>query len=68
MMTGADNDTIRYECPKCRYVNLWTRAEIVQRGYEEIFRGDDEEIYSLPCKNPNGCGHRMRVAVRRRRR
>lgn len=68
MMTGADNDTIRYECPKCKYVNLWTRAEIVQRGYEEVFRGDndDEEIYSLPCKG--GCGHRMRIAVKRRRR
>lgn len=64
-MTTASNDTIRYECPNCKYVNLWKRAEILQRGYEEVFRGDDEEIYLLPCKR---CGHRMRVAVKRRRR
>jgi predicted nucleic-acid-binding Zn-ribbon protein len=55
----------RYDCPKCGYTNLWTRDEVLQRGKEEIYRGDDETIYSLRCKNPLGCDQRVRVAVKR---
>jgi len=54
----------RYACPKCGYTNIWTRDEILQRGKEVIYRGDNEATYSLHCKNPSGCDHRMRVAVK----
>lgn len=59
-------DSITYECPKCKYQNVWRQAEIIQRGVEEIFRNNDHEIiYSVRCKNPAGCDHRMRIAVPR---
>ncbi|WP_333691897.1 hypothetical protein [Chloroflexus sp.] len=60
------DDHEQYTCPKCGYLNLWTRAEILQRGKEEIYRGDNEVVYSLRCKNPQGCDQRMRIAVKRR--
>ncbi|HEU4327718.1 MAG TPA: hypothetical protein VFS21_31555 [Roseiflexaceae bacterium] len=58
--------TEQYTCPNCGYTNVWTRDEILQRGKEIVFRGDDEVIYSLRCKNPSGCAARMRVAIDRR--
>lgn len=59
------NDHERYNCPKCGYTNVWTRDEILQRGQEIVYRGDDEALYSLRCKNPAGCNERMRVALKR---
>ncbi|MFQ3634182.1 hypothetical protein [Roseiflexus sp.] len=63
----SDNDnTERYMCSKCGYLNIWTRDEILQRGREIVYRGDNEDVYSLRCKNPKGCDQRMRIAVKRR--
>lgn len=58
-----DNNTVRYICSKCGYTNVWTLDEILQRGKEVIYRGDNEMVYSLLCK---GCHvERMRIAVKR---
>lgn len=62
----SNDETERYTCPKCGYLNVWTRNEILQRGQEVIYRGDDEVVYSLRCKNPAGCNERMRIAVKLR--
>ncbi len=60
----TDPEQIRYVCPNCSYVNVWTRDEILQRGEELLYRGANEEIFSLPCKNPAiNCTRRTRVAV-----
>lgn len=62
----SDNDNSeRYTCTKCGYINIWTRDEVLQRGKELIYRGDDEAVYSLRCKNPAGCDQRMRIAIKR---
>lgn len=61
---GDKDTTERYTCRKCGYTNIWTRDEILQRGKEVIYRGEDEAVYSLSCKG--GCGDRMRIAVKRR--
>ena len=61
-----DNNTIEYKCDKCGYNNLWTRDEILQKGRKVTLLGDDEDIYSLPCKNPKlNCDGRRRIAVKR---
>jgi hypothetical protein len=60
----STSEPITYTCRNCGYQNAWTRDEILQRGEEVVYRGDQEEIFSLPCKNPNvNCTHRTRVAV-----
>ncbi|PDW03071.1 hypothetical protein [Candidatus Viridilinea mediisalina] len=59
------NPSIQYTCTKCGYPNVWRRDELLQRGREVIYRGNDEAVYSLRCKNPVGCDERMRVAVKR---
>jgi hypothetical protein len=60
----SDIEQIRYVCNTCGYTNVWTRDEIMQRGERVIYKGDHEEIFSLPCKNPNlPCHERTRVAV-----
>lgn len=62
----SDNDNSeRYTCTKCGYINIWTRDEVLQRGKEVIYRGENEVIYSLRCKNPAGCDQRMRIAITR---
>ena len=38
------NDTQQYVCPNCNYTNSWTRDEILQRGKEVIYRGDNEAV------------------------
>lgn len=59
-----DTNSITYICSKCGYTNIWTRDEIVQRGAEVVYRGEQEELFSLPCKNPQlACPERTRVAV-----
>ncbi|NJK81668.1 MAG: hypothetical protein HC914_18015 [Chloroflexaceae bacterium] len=68
----SDTDTITYVCANCGYTNVWTRDEILQRGanvlFRVLFRGEDEETFSLPCKNPNtSCRKYMSVAVPVRR-
>ncbi len=64
----SETDTTeRYTCLKCGYTNIWTHAEIRQRGQQEIYRGDNEVIYTLRCKNPAGCDQRTRVAVPRQK-
>ena len=47
----SDNK-ITYTCPNCGYSNTWTRDEIDQLKQQVVYR-DDEEIYSLPCRNPH---------------
>ncbi|WP_298405010.1 hypothetical protein [uncultured Chloroflexus sp.] len=56
---------VQHTCPKCGYVNVWTRDEIVQRGRIVIYRGEREVVYSLRCKNPVGCDQRFRIVVTR---
>jgi hypothetical protein len=58
-----NNPTEQYTCRKCGYTNIWTRNEILQRGQEVIYRGENEVVYSLSCKG--GCGERMRIAITR---
>lgn len=61
-----DTNTITYTCPQCGYQNHWTRDEVLQKGRKVTLLGDDEDLYSLPCKNPQlDCAGRMRVAVTR---
>jgi hypothetical protein len=65
-----ETEQISYTCQNCGYTNVWTHNEILQRGEEIIYRGDDdtEEIFSLPCKNPRlKCPQRTKVAVRNSR-
>ncbi len=60
----SKHERVTYDCPECGYTNVWTRDEIRQRGEQVLYRGDREEIFSLPCKNPRiTCPGRMRVAV-----
>ena len=59
-----NTESISYECPNCGYTNVWTRDEILQRGESMLYRGDDTETFSLPCKNPTlNCPQRTRVEV-----
>ena len=58
-----DTTIVRYNCSNCGNTNIWTRNEILQRGSEIIYRGDDEVVYTLLCKH---CRiERMRIAVKR---
>jgi hypothetical protein len=62
----SNQDTITYTCPQCGYGNAWTRAEILQRGRKEVYRGDDWERYTLPCKNKRtACSGRHTVEIKR---
>ena len=63
-----DQNTITYACDVCGYANTWTRDEALQRGTKEVYRGDEEDRYSLPCKNPvrPRCKGRYVVAIRRK--
>jgi hypothetical protein len=37
---------------------------MLQRGEQVVYKGDTEEIFLLPCRNPNlPCHGRTRVAV-----
>ncbi len=63
------DDKITYTCPNCGYINTWTRDEIDQLKQQVIYRSD-EEIYSLPCRNPHprpACPEYYKVAVAKRR-
>jgi hypothetical protein len=65
----SNSDTVSYVCSECGYTNVWTRDEIRQRGEQVVYKGepdarDQEELFSLPCKNPKlFCRGRMLVAV-----
>lgn len=62
----SNTKTISYTCQECGYQNTWTRDQIVQKGRKQTLLGDDEDLYSLKCKNPQvDCPGRMRVAVKR---
>lgn len=51
--------------PECGYQNTWTRDEILRRDKREIYRGVQEDRYSLPCKNPAApaCSGRYIIAI-----
>lgn len=63
------DDKVTYVCPNCGYNNTWTRAEIAQLKQQVVYR-DDEEIYSLPCRNPHlrpACPEHYKVAVKKQK-
>lgn len=67
----AESTQVTYTCSVCGYVNTWTRHEILRRGTRAIFRDLDsnEDVYSLPCKNPRlSCTGRRNIAVTRQER
>jgi hypothetical protein len=60
----TNSDRVSFVCTTCGYTNVYSRDEILQRGEEVLFRGEKEEIFSLPCKNPAlACPQRTQVAV-----
>ena len=58
-------DSIQFTCLNCKYPNTFTRDEIVQRGKEELYLGNDEVRYSVRCKNPKGCPQHTVVKIKR---
>ncbi len=61
------SDSVRYECPKCKHLNIWTRDELLQRGQRVIYRAEEtneEIIFSVRCKN-RYCDERMRIALKK---
>ena len=65
----GNNDTVTYACQECGYVNIWTKAQILQRGKKEIYRGGELDEYTLACKNPNArpeCPGRHKIGVPRK--
>jgi hypothetical protein len=66
----TDQQSIEYSCPGCGFVNTWSRDEIAQRGRKRIFKTTSarrEDLYTLPCKNPETpqCAEHYIVAVER---
>ena len=60
-------ETFTYTCHRCGFVNRWSRDEILRAGTRVIFRGEEMERYSLPCKNPARphCDGRHKVGIPR---
>jgi hypothetical protein len=64
------DDKVTYVCPNCGYTNVWTRDEIARLKTQVVYR-DDEELYSLPCRNPHlrpACPEYYTVAVKKQKR
>lgn len=60
----SDNNSVSYKCPKCDYLNIWTRDELLQKGQKIVYRQETVDVleYSVRCKNRD-CDHRMRIQI-----
>lgn len=60
----SENNSISYKCPKCDYLNIWTRDELLQKGQKIVYRQETVDVleYSVRCKNRD-CDHRMRIQI-----
>ena len=60
------SQVVCYECEVCKYVNRWTRNEILQDGEQMIYKGQYvDHKYSVRCQNPAAprCNGRYEINV-----